>query len=90
MAGCVRASEAGRKLDGRCPRMKCVASCQEGHFCHVWVQCRGGDRLRGIAERAEDILEAPLGELESRKRQFGCLKGLGSGMKDLRMLGRKP
>lgn len=30
----------------------------------------------------------PLGELESRKLQFGCLKGLG--LKDLRMLGRKP
>lgn len=33
--GCVRASEGGRKLDGRFLRMKCVASCQEGHFGHV-------------------------------------------------------
>lgn len=46
--------------------------------------------MGGITERVEDILWATLGELESGKRHFGCLKELEFGMKDLRMLGRKP
>lgn len=74
--GCVRAPEVGGGLIEGGPRMKCVASCPKRTLWARVGTMWGRDRLGGIAERVEDILWAPLGELESGKRHFGCLKEL--------------